>query len=91
MVQTNPAKRKSTFFLSEEILSEMKEVISIKGIRSQNALVEKALREYISRIKREILRQEYIEASKDPLFLADVEEVEKAFKHADAETARMIS
>jgi len=91
MTQDIKRKRKSTFFLSEDILSEIKELIAIKGVRSQNALVEEALREYISRAKRELRRQQYLEASKDPLFLADIEEIEKAFKHADAETARMIS
>ncbi len=91
MTQDIKKKRKSTFFLSEDILSEIKELIAVKGVRSQNALVEEALREYISRAKREIRHQQYLEASKDPLFLADIEEIEKAFKHADAETARMIS
>ena len=30
------------------------------------------------------------EASKDPLFLTDVEEIEREFAYADAEAARMI-
>ena len=90
MVQTNPSKKKSTFLLSEGILSEMKEVISARGIRSQNALVEEALRDYISRFKRELRRRQYLEASKDPLFLSDIQDIEKAFKGADAETAGML-
>lgn len=90
MVQGNIAKRKSTFFLSEDLLADIKEIVPIKGLRSQNALVEEALRDYISRVRQENLRKRYLEASQDPQFLADVDEVEKAFEHADAETARMI-
>ncbi len=90
MVQTSPAKKKSTFIISGELLSEMKEVVSKTGMRSQNALVEAALREYISGVKRELRRRQYLEASQDPLFLSDIEEIEKDFRYADAETAGII-
>ena len=90
MVQGNIAKRKSTFFLSEDLLAEIKEIVPLKGLRSQNALVEEAIRDYIARVRQENLRKQYLEASRDPQFLSDVDEVEKAFEHADAETARMI-
>ncbi len=90
MVQGNIAKKKSTFFLSEDLLAEIKEIVPLKGLRSQNALVEEALRDYIARVRQENLRKQYLEASRDPQFLADIDEVEKAFEHADAETARMI-
>ena len=90
MVQGNIAKRKSTFFLSEDLLAEIKEIVPLKGLRSQNALVEDAIRDYIARVRQENLRKQYLEASHDPQFLADMDEVEKAFEHADAETARMI-
>ena len=90
MVQANPGKKKTTFLLSEDILSEIKEVIATRGTRSQNAFVEEALRDYISRIKRESRRREYLAASTDPLFLSDIEETANAFRHADAETAKMV-
>ena len=90
MTSNTRIKRKSTFFLSEDTLSEIKELIAIKGLRSQNALVEEALREYIDKTRREIRRQSYLEAIRDPRFLKDMEDVEKDFQFADAETASMI-
>jgi hypothetical protein len=90
MPRTKPARKKSTYFLSEEILSEIKEIVPAKGLRSQNALVEQALRIYIDEFKREILRKQYLEASRDPRFLSDIGGIEKDFRKADAETARMI-
>ena len=90
MVQGNIAKKKSTFFLSEDLLAEIRELVPVKGLRSQNALVEVALREYIARVRQDDLRKQYLEASRDPQFLSDIDEVEKAFEHADTETARMI-
>jgi hypothetical protein len=36
-------------------------------------------------IKKEKIRKEIIEASKDPLFLADIKEIEEDFKYADSE------
>ena len=90
MTRTKTIKKKSTYFLSEEILSEIKEIVPAKGLRSQNALVEEALRSYIDEFKRENLRKQYLEASLDPQFLSDINEVEKDFQKADAETAKMI-
>jgi metal-responsive CopG/Arc/MetJ family transcriptional regulator len=90
MVQNKTTKKKSTFFLNEQILAEIKEIVPAKGLRSQNALVEEALNKYIAEYKREVLRKQYLEASQDPQFLADIQEVGKDFQHADAETARMI-
>jgi hypothetical protein len=90
MTKTKTARKKSTYFLSEDILSEIKEIVPAKGLRSQNALVEEALRSYIDEFKRDILRKQYLEASQDPQFLADIDEVEKDFEKTDAETAKMI-
>jgi metal-responsive CopG/Arc/MetJ family transcriptional regulator len=87
---TKSTRKKSTYFLSEEILAEIKEIFPAKGLRSQNALVEEALRQYIAEFKRDVLRQKYLEASRDPQFLSDVNEVEKDFQKADTETAKMI-
>jgi len=90
MTRIKTARKKSTYFLSEEILSEIKEIVPAKGLRSQNALVEQALRNYIDEFKREILRNQYLEASRDPQFLSDINEVEKDFQKSDAETAKLI-
>jgi hypothetical protein len=90
MTKTNTARKKSTYFLSEKTLSEIKAIVPAKGLRSQNALVEEALRNYIDEFKRENLQKKYLEASRDPQFLSDIKEVENDFQKADAETAKMI-
>ena len=90
MVQNKTAKKKSTFFLSQDLLTEIKELVPARGLSSQNALVEEALRKYIAEYKREVLRKQYLEASRDPQFMADIDAIEKDFRPADAETARMI-
>ena len=90
MVQNKTAKKKSTFYLSQDLLAEIKEIVPAKGLFSQNALVEEALRKYIAEFKRDVLRKQYLEASRDPQFMADIDEIEKDFRQVDAETARMI-
>ena len=90
MLQKKTAKKKSTFFLSQDLLAEIKEIAPARGLSSQNAMVEEALRKYIAEFKRDLLRQQYLEASQDPQFMAELDEIEKDFQHADAETARMI-
>ncbi len=40
---------------------------------------------------REERRRSLEEASRDPVFLAELEEVERDFQYADAEAARMIN
>ena len=90
MVQSKSTKKKSTFYLSSELLAEIKEIAPAKGLRSQNALIEAILKNYIAEFKRDLLRKQYLEASRDPQFLADMNMVEAEFRRADAETFRMI-
>ena len=90
MAQNKTIKRKSTFFLSEELLSEIKLMVPAKGLRSQNALVEEALSKYVAEFRRDILRKQYEAAVEDPQFMADIDQVEKDFRNADAEDARMM-
>ena len=42
------------------------------------------------RMTKEEWRHSLEEASRDPLYLADIEEVEQDFAYADAEAARML-
>jgi hypothetical protein len=90
MTQSKAAKKKSTFYLSKKLLDEIRELVPVKGLRSQNALVEEILINYITEFKRDALRQQYLEASRDPLFLAEIDKIDEDFKQADTETASMI-
>nr|MDO8116864.1 hypothetical protein [Candidatus Sigynarchaeota archaeon] len=77
--------KKATFVLDEVLLSQAKQVVEAGLFKSLNAFVEIAVRDELARIKKDKLRQEIIEASHDPLFLADIEEIERDFKHVDFE------
>lgn len=69
------------------MLEEAKELVNQGTARSLNAFVEQALEEQIRRIKRAQIDRAIQEAGQDPLFLADVAGVMRAFAHADAEVA----
>lgn len=78
--------KKATFVLDEEVMAEAKEIIERGLFKSMNAFVETAIRDELERIKKERIRDAIIEASKDPLFLSDIEEVERDFEYADFDT-----
>ena len=82
--------RKATFSLHEEVLSELDAAVSQGAAPSKNAFVEQALIRELKELRRRVRQAQYEEAARDPLFLKDIEEVEIAFRSADAETARRI-
>ncbi len=84
------ALRKATFNLHEEVLQAVHEAVERGAAPSKNALVERALKKELRELRRAARRDAWDRASKDPLFLREVAEVEEAFAHADAETARQI-
>ncbi len=79
--------KKATFVLDERIMEQAKEVVEKGLFKSMNAFVETALKDEIERIKKEQIRAAIISASKDPLFLADIREIEKDFECVDFEEA----
>lgn len=83
MARNAVARRKVTFSLNGSLLEEMKELLRTKQAwSSQNRFVEEALWEHIKKMRRETLRREFVEASRDPLFLADIDLVEGDFGQA---------
>ncbi len=88
-----PAKarsKKATFSLREDLLEALDEVVARGAAPSKNALVDHALRRELREIRRRALAAAWEEAARDPLFMRDVQEIQEAFKSADAETARAI-
>lgn len=77
-----------TFSLPTEIVEKFKEYAKNNYIPSLNAGVKEALEEYVKRVEKEKLRQEMLEASKDPQFMKDLEDSMKDFEASDTETAR---
>lgn len=77
--------KKATFVLDEQMMTEAKKIVEKGLYKSMNAFVEYAIKDELEKIKKEQIREAIIEASKDPLFLSDIEEIEKDFEHADFE------
>ena len=77
--------KKATFILSEEIVRQAKEMVEKGLFKSMNAFVESAIKDELEKIRKERIKKAIIEASKDPLFLSDIEEVERDFEYADFE------
>lgn len=82
--------KKATFSLSPELLEALSMAVLAGAAPSKNALVERALSNELREIRHRAERAGWEAAMQDPLFVRDVEEVETAFRSADAETARRI-
>lgn len=80
--------KKATFRLSVDILNGMNEAVAMGAAPSKNVLVERALAQELRKLRRQTRRAQWEEASRDPLFLKDLEEIERDFRAADAETAQ---
>lgn len=79
-----------TFSLPVELLEDFKLFASYDCIPSVNAGVREAMEEYSAKIKKEILAREMSKASKDPLFMKDLEENMKEYEAIDTEAAGRI-
>ncbi len=78
---------KATFILDEEIMEKGRAIVKEKRFKSMNAFVEKAIRDKLDALDKEEIKKALLEASKDPLFLADIRDIERDFAHADFEKA----
>lgn len=79
--------KKATFVLDEELVDEIKEAVKNGLFKSMNSFVEAAIKEELERIRKIRIKSAIIDASNDPLFLADIKEIEKDFAFADFEVA----
>ncbi len=79
--------KKATFNLHEDVIRGLDEAISQGMAPSKNAFVEQALLKEFNNLKRQARRVLWQKAAKDSLFVKDIEQVEKDFTYADAETA----
>ena len=76
---------KATFILDEEIMEKGRALVKEKRFKSMNAFVEKAIRDKLDALDKEEIKKALLEASKDPLFLADIRDIERDFAHVDFE------
>ncbi|MBI3977580.1 MAG: hypothetical protein HY331_05270 [Chloroflexi bacterium] len=82
--------RKATFSLPEDMLVAVDEAVGEGVAPSKNALVERALVRELKEIRRQTRRARWEEAARAPLFLKDLDEIDAAFRSADAETAERL-
>jgi Arc/MetJ-type ribon-helix-helix transcriptional regulator len=80
--------KKTTYVLDESTLDQVKEVVGKGLYKSMNAFVETAIKDELEKIKQEELQEAIQEAGRDPLFLADIKDVENDFQYADFEEIR---
>jgi hypothetical protein len=82
--------KKATFNLHIDVLAALDEMMTLGMAPSKNALVEQALLKELKELQRQTRLRLWQEGAKDTLLLKDVEDVENAFRIADAETAKRI-
>ncbi len=75
--------KKATFVLDDQVMAEAKMIVEKGLYKSMNFFIESAIKHEIEKNKRERILAAIVAASKDPLFLSDIEEVEKDFEYAD--------
>lgn len=71
------------FLRDHQVMAEAKMVVEKGLYKSMNYFVESAIKDEIEKNKMERIRAAIFEASKDPLVLSDIEEVERDFEYAD--------
>jgi Arc/MetJ-type ribon-helix-helix transcriptional regulator len=76
---------KTTFVIKDELIMQVREAVKYGYYKSLTSFVENALKNELRALKKAKIRKEIIEASKDPLFLADIAEIEEDFKYSDYE------
>ncbi len=79
--------KKATFVLDERVMAEAKEIVGKGFFKSMNVFVETAVKDKIEKIKKEQIRTAIRAAAQDPLFLADIKEIEEDFEYADFEVS----
>ena len=75
--------QKTTFVIKDEIIMRVKEAVKEGYYKSMTDFVENAIKNKLEDIKKEKIREEILKAGNDPLFLADIKEIEEDFKYAD--------
>ena len=80
--------KKATFILDDQVFAQAKELVEGGLFKSMNAFVESAVKDEIEKVRREQIKEAIVQASTDPLFLTDIEEIERDFEYADFDEER---
>ena len=76
---------KTTLIIKDEIIMQVKEAVRYGYYKSLTSFVENALKNELDTLRKAEIKKEIISASRDPLFLADIAEIEEDFKYSDFE------
>jgi Arc/MetJ-type ribon-helix-helix transcriptional regulator len=76
---------KATFVLDDFVIREAKEYVTKNHFKSLSAFVERAIRNELENLRQESIKASVIKAGSDPLFLADLLDVQQSFEHTDFE------
>ncbi|MBF0273776.1 MAG: hypothetical protein HQK84_00940 [Nitrospinae bacterium] len=74
-----------SFVLNDDVMKEAKKLVEIEGFKSMNAFVEISIKEKVEELMKQRVKSALKEASQDPLFLADLKEVQNDFQFSDDE------
>jgi len=80
--------RKVTYSLPEELLDGVRSVVREGAAPSYSAFVQQALADGVSRAREALLAESFLQASRDPEFLEDVDRALRDFGNADDEEGR---
>ena len=81
---------KVTYSLPRDLIDDVRVVVREGAAPSYSAFVEDALRKAVRREREKLIAAEFEQAAKDPQFIADIDEAEKDFENADAESTKLI-
>jgi Arc/MetJ-type ribon-helix-helix transcriptional regulator len=80
---TRQRMRKVTYSLPEDLLEGVRSVVEEGAAPSYSAFVQKALADGVNRAREALLAEAFLEASRDPAFLRDVNRALRDFESQD--------
>ena len=84
------SKVKVTYSLPARLVGEVRNVVREGAAPSYSAFVERALRDAVREARDRLLAAELEQAARDPLFIEDLDAVERDFETANAESSSLI-
>ncbi len=78
---------KATFAIDDSILQDARDFVKTNRLKSLSAFVEQSISKELARMRQEKIRNALLSAGNDPMFMADVIDINQAFEHTDLNTA----
>ncbi len=82
---TRQRMRKVTYSLPEDLLDGVRTVVREGAAPSYSAFVQQALAEGVSRAREAMLAKSFLQASRDPEFLEDVDRALRGFGNSSVQ------